>query len=44
MRRIASIVSIASRRRSSSPVESGNVSASKMRSVGSMPYRSIAMS
>ena len=36
-RRIASMVSIASRRRSSSPVESGNVSMSKIRSVGSIP-------
>ena len=44
MRRIASIVSIASRRRSSSPVESGKVSASKIRSVGSMPYLSTARS
>ena len=32
MRRIASMVAMASRRRSSSPVDSGNVSASKMRS------------
>ena len=37
MRRMASIVSMASRRRSSSPVDSGKVSASKMRSAGSRP-------
>ncbi len=36
-RRIASIVSMPSRRRSSVPEPSGNVSMSKIRSVGSIP-------
>ncbi len=39
MRRIASIVATASPRRSSSPVDSGNVSASKIRSLARRPYR-----
>ena len=44
MRRMASIVSMPSRRRSSWPVPSGNVRASKIRSPGSRPYRSMARS
>ena len=37
MRRMASMVYMASRRRSSSPVDSGKVSASKMRSEAESP-------